>query len=531
VILQPPQVANCLTYVDILSIGADLVTDSIDTWTETNNGTGANTTQEKFQGSDTFKLDSGSGVSSNYTSIDKDIGSFGDRLVLSLTLHHETLGALGDQDYFFVGVKRSDSYLSVGYASDGLFVHDGSIFNEVGTDEVDIGVETEWTFDCDFSVPASATCDVYKNGILLASAVDCSRTGSYTEGEILIRQNGYATANLITYIKDIKIGDEFFWDQTSAEEAIQATYLSKSRFKLETNAGAGGGNVWANCNLGPLGDNVSATIALNHDAIGTLADQDFFQFQVQKTGVQLLAAFATDGLFIHDGSTWNEVGTDLVSQDTDQEWTFVCDFSTPSSATCDVYLNGALQAAGVDCSYTGSYTEGDIQLGHYGETTGSRITYVDRLIIGSGLKGIDSNRETYYDPCESLTGWTDTDSGTGATTQVTFNNKESFKLTSGGTPGAGNYAYQIRDVGTFGDRVVTTIKTHHTALGTLADNDQFSFLIYKAAVALSVKFATDGLFVSDGATQNEVGTNLVLLDTDQVWTFDCDFTTPSSFSG
>jgi len=144
-----------------------------------------------------------------------------------------------------------------------------------------------------------------------------------------------------------------------------------------------------------------------------------------------------------------------------------------------------------------------------------------------GVIDQQSNGSVLADNCTSLADWSNGSLGDGTVTTIVYQNNKVFKLDSGSI-GSANRGDIEQDVGTFGDRVVTTIKVHHTYLGAVNDVDSFNFIIAKAGVALNVTMASDGLFVSDGATQNEVGTNLVLLDTDQVWTFDCDFTTPSS---
>jgi hypothetical protein len=113
-------------------------------------------------------------------------------------------------DCFELQVRRNDVRLVVDWGSDGLFVHDGAARNEVGTNEVTLDTWQEWTFDIDFSTPASATVDIYRDGSLLASDVDCSYEGSYANGFVALAQYGYATANQISYVDWIKVGDAFY---------------------------------------------------------------------------------------------------------------------------------------------------------------------------------------------------------------------------------------------------------------------------------------------------------------------------------
>lgn len=117
-------------------------------------------------------------------------------------------------------------------------------------------------------------------------------------------------------------------------------------------------------------------------ASGIRANTDHFNLTVSKDDVRLHASFCSDGLFIYDGANFTEVGTNIVTIGVWQKWTFDCDFSTSASAVCDIYLNNVLVGADVDCSQTGSFTNGEVGLTQYGWTTASRISYVDYFKVG-----------------------------------------------------------------------------------------------------------------------------------------------------
>ena len=71
-----------------------------------------------------------------------------------------------------------------------------------------IGQWHEWTFDIDASTPASATCDVYLDGELEEEGVDCSDETAGTDGTVDLTQFGYNTANRLSYVNAIRLGDD-----------------------------------------------------------------------------------------------------------------------------------------------------------------------------------------------------------------------------------------------------------------------------------------------------------------------------------
>uniref|UniRef100_A0A6M3KEW3 Uncharacterized protein n=2 Tax=viral metagenome TaxID=1070528 RepID=A0A6M3KEW3_9ZZZZ len=175
-------------------------------WTDNDTGDGAST-QVTFDTKSCMKLDSGTLGSANTANRLQDIGTFGDRVTVELSIYCDAVGTLAAVDTSRFEARRNDVRLSVQFASDGLYITDGVAWNEVGTNLVVQDTWQKWVFDCDFSTPASATCDVYLDGVLKASDVDCSSTGAFTNGEILFVQNGNTTANQITYIDYFKCGD------------------------------------------------------------------------------------------------------------------------------------------------------------------------------------------------------------------------------------------------------------------------------------------------------------------------------------
>ena len=199
------------------------------------------------------------------------------------------------------------------------------------------------------------------------------------------------------------------------------TFDGKETFKFDTGATAASGNyAYRSKDLG----NFSAptgiiSFGLYHDALGSTGDEDYFRMQIGFTDVLLQLRFGTDGLFVYDGSSWNEVGTDEVNEDVWQDWTcLVKNADDYANSTCDVYLDGVLVEADVDCSQQGS-AHGYVYLSQYGSTTANRITYLDYFVAGDSLLAYVLANTTYdEEDCSDITDWTDYDGGSGESTQV-----------------------------------------------------------------------------------------------------------------
>jgi hypothetical protein len=108
-----------------------------------------------------------------------------------------------------------------------LFISDGVTNNQVGSGLVVQGVWQKWTFDINWT---TARVDVYLDGILKASAVDCSYEDVSGNGIIRIIQYGTTTANRISYIDLFKAGSDLIIPLQCYSEAtikIQGSYSLK----------------------------------------------------------------------------------------------------------------------------------------------------------------------------------------------------------------------------------------------------------------------------------------------------------------
>lgn len=211
-------------------------------WTDGDTGE-AVSSQVTFDGKSCFKFDTVTSADTNDSTIRSlDFGSveaIGNNLVVSLSVYCDAIGTQANSDFFRFKVERSDWRFDVRFCSDGLFIHDGAAYNEVGTNIVVQDVWQEWTFDIDLSAGvASANCDVYLNNVLKASNFDCSATGIYGDGYLEFRQYGYGANNRISYVDWLKIGDAFEGEATTTTSSTTSSSTSSSSTSSSTSTQA-----------------------------------------------------------------------------------------------------------------------------------------------------------------------------------------------------------------------------------------------------------------------------------------------------
>lgn len=166
--------------------------------------------------------------------------------------------------------------------------------------------------------------------------------------------------------------------------STQATFDTRSTFRLDSGNAAAGNVAKRTQDIGSLPDKFRVEISIYLDTWGTLANVDYFQLDASTTGLCLSVRMASDGLFIYDGAAWNEVGLNLVELNEWNTYSFLVDGTTPASATCTVCKDGSTSVIkGVDCSYTGAFTNGLIVVEQHGDTNANRIAYLDWIKVGN----------------------------------------------------------------------------------------------------------------------------------------------------
>lgn len=193
-------------------------------------------------------------------------------------------------------------------------------------------------------------------------------------------QAAYVT-DALTNISNGDLIDEVFsnLDAWTLDAATQETFDSKSCVKIDS--GAITNNSGSIRQYGTFSTRTVISLNLYCDTLGTLASGNVPQLSATDGTTYFLAVFCSDGLFIYNGSSFVEAGTNIVSADTWQEWTFDVNWSTKK---VDVYLNKTLVTSQMSCNYT-AYLSSKIVFYSWGVTTTHRICYLDWLKAGTEL--------------------------------------------------------------------------------------------------------------------------------------------------
>lgn len=164
-------------------------------------------TQETFQGRETFKFTVATAGAARWAQRVQDVGTIADSFTAEIRLYHTKLGSRANNDSFSLMIDNGTIQLFVMLGTDGLFIYDGAAWNEVGTNIVSQGEWAVWRFVIDGSVGGSETVDIYKNGFLVGSGEDCTYAGA-SDGDATFRQRGYTINNVLTNVDYLKISDD-----------------------------------------------------------------------------------------------------------------------------------------------------------------------------------------------------------------------------------------------------------------------------------------------------------------------------------
>ncbi|MBN1882805.1 MAG: hypothetical protein JW885_11570 [Deltaproteobacteria bacterium] len=167
-------------------------------------------------------------------------------------------------------------------------------------------------------------------------------------------------------------------------ESTQETFQDRDTFKFTIASIGGGHKAERYRNVGTLEDSFTVQIRTYFNDIGTTGDADNFLLIVDNGTIVLSVRFGTDGMFIYDGAAWNEVGTNIVEEDTWTVWRLVVDGSLSGSETVDLYKDDFLIESGIDCSDASGATDGLVTLRQEGTTTSGVTSYIDFLKISDG---------------------------------------------------------------------------------------------------------------------------------------------------
>lgn len=164
------------------------------------------------------------------------------------------------------------------------------------------------------------------------------------------------------------------------------------QFRMDGNAADVAGGAYRQRDIGEFPNVFTAEIKLYHDKLGTFANTDYFVFRADKNDVKLIVVYATDGLFVYDGASYNEVGIDLVKHGGSAEWQtwrFVIDMTVAADATVDIYLTDSTHenekvGSAIDCSVEGAYPEGIVHIVQYCRAVNDQLAHIDYVKITTG---------------------------------------------------------------------------------------------------------------------------------------------------
>lgn len=166
--------------------------------------------------------------------------------------------------------------------------------------------------------------------------------------------------------------------------STQATFDSKSCMQLSTGIFVGIAKRYIDA--GSFGSRTIFSMNIYCDNIGSSVSANQYMFSAGNGSIALNVYFGSDGLFIRNNLTLTEVGSDILTQDVWQEWTFDMNWT---AQTVDVYLNGALQGSDFDCSgNTGASikTDGLLILTQNGAVSPYNfLTYIDWFKVGDNF--------------------------------------------------------------------------------------------------------------------------------------------------
>ena len=243
-------------------------------WTDGDTGTGESS-QVTFDSKSCMKLYSGTtdGVSRRT----KDVGTFGARTVFSYNIYCDSIGLYGTNQELDINAWDGTNRLGIQFCSDGLFIFDGATWNEVGTNLVVQDVWQEWKFDCTWG----ATVNVYLNGLLVASNVDCSfAEGGYVNGTIEITQRGYTIRDRLSYIDWLKVTDGASLYKTLTKTfAINSDLTRVNNIKIDMRTSRTGSNIKLVLENNTTFVAASQLSGANEGTLGDAGDVEYARFQ------------------------------------------------------------------------------------------------------------------------------------------------------------------------------------------------------------------------------------------------------------
>lgn len=299
-----------------------------------------------------LELDSNTHAAVNVAQRTRTIGDIPDTVRLEFTFHCHAIGTLANSDYFRIEVDTTHLQLFFIIASDGIYCFDGAAYNLVDADVTAFtGGYGVLAIEVDGSTPASATCDIYVDGVSVGTGIDCSNVAG-VPGTIGLTQFGVTTDNKLTYVNLIRIGGVSNPGFASKPDEVWVSNGTTDLEMTEGTAGSLADNEWGWGDIDGLGfDTVYLKYKLPDDqrratmtesAVGT--NTEYYVTPVDST--EELVLYGTEELML-DGETYvmGEPGElepgewGIGNNDTlDNQAIYVCPFETAATPLDYQYL-------------------------------------------------------------------------------------------------------------------------------------------------------------------------------------------------
>lgn len=186
-------------------------------------------------------------------------------------------------------------------------------------------------------------------------------------------------------------------DTGTGAESQQETYDTEETFSLDKGDATSVAKLTLSTDLG-VPDQFRIETRLYHVALGS------FFVRISNQTTQARATFwfigtSTKLYVVRNPGSNSEIGSGIVDTGAWQTWAFDVDFSTPSKSTVDVYLNGVLQEAGVDCTAIGESASdyGKIEIENGAHANPDHKTYMDYFRVTNQYKIFALGDEEIYE--------------------------------------------------------------------------------------------------------------------------------------
>ena len=178
-------------------------------------------------------------------------------------------------------------------------------------------------------------------------------------------------------------------NDTGTGSSTQTTFSGEDTFRF-----LGGTNAADNAkrtrDIGTIPDDYTVEIRSYYDILTTIATGNYASVNLLNGVVNAQFRWSDDGLEINDGTNWNEVGVDLVSEDVWAIWKFVVTGGTATAARVDVLKDGSYVGLQYPLFAASTASDGQINLNAVVATATSRPDwYLDYIYINTSTSVID----------------------------------------------------------------------------------------------------------------------------------------------